>query len=344
MFKKFLNLFDSDKEEQKQKQSTTPHDTHYSQNEEEVEEDDDNDNEEEEEDDDEWPEEEIGQKANVELNPETLHGIHYTIEEFDAEVEKRVQNQIEEDKADGEQVAQEDIDNYYFNIRREVYQEWTGANSNMILQWEQLNQEKHLGIAAFGSTKMDENNPLLQPIHGVTIEDYGAISYYIATGADYNAILAQLGIDVVVWSEANLLWAKRMQEDTSFTVVNLFGQYYNNADKHPKLSQIASELSPKAKETLEKLRSDRFFYEELCGARSAAYEYGLDGAQWIMDNYEVSLGEFQKVATEYGLKDQGQIDIQMQMKYSDYMLKMMEEYKQKFAAEQGGNIADDINF
>lgn len=342
MLKKLLNLFGIGKEENNTPASfeevrETAHAI--------VEEDDDDDDDDEsEEEEDEWPEEEKGQRVAVELDPVTLHGLNYTEAEFDTEVEKRVQAWIKDEQEEGEDVEKVDIDNAYFNFRREVYQEWTGANSNMMLQWEQANSLKYTGYAAYGKTQHDENNPLLEPIHGVTLQDYAAISYYVASGSDFDAMVKQLGIDYAVYQEANTLWAKRMEEDTTMTVVTLFGQYYGTADQHPKLQAVAVELSPKGKETIEKMKSDRFFYEELCGARTAAFEYGLDGSQWIMDNYGVSLGEFQKVSTYHMEQDQKHILIEEQKKYIDYLDKMTEKYKKIFAEQQGGNVADDISF
>lgn len=350
MFKKFLNLFGND-DDKKSSSDEEKHSKEACINDEQDDEQDDNDDDDDDDDNDnddndirQWPEEERGQKVAAELDPVTLHGLHYTEEQFDAEVEKRVQQLIKEEKEDGGEVEQVDIDNFYLNVRRDLYQEWTGANSNMMLQWEQANSMKYTGRAAFGNTQHDENNPLLAPIHGVTLQDYAAISYYMASGSDYNAIMNQLGIDDAVYQEASTLWTKRMQQDTTATVTVLFSQYYGSADQHPKLQAVAVELSPKGKETVEKMKSDRLFYEELCGARRAASECGMDGSQWIMDNYEVPLGEFQKVAVYHGQQDQKHIVFEDQMKYSDYQEKKVEEYKKKFMEEQGGGVADDISF
>lgn len=343
MLKKLLSLFGINKEENKE---SAQHVSNANPRQREVEDDDlddDNDNEDEEEE-DEWPEEEIGQQVAVELDPITLHGKNYTEEKFDAEVEKRVNTHIADDKADGEDVRQEDIDNYYYNIRKEVYQEWTGANMNQTEQWIEANSMKYRGTASFGNTQHDENNPLLQDIHGVSLQDYGAMSYYIATGADFNAILSQLGIDTAIWQEASILWGKRMAEDTTFTVTTLFSQYYGSADKHPKLSTLAVELSAKGKETIEKMKADRAFYVEVAAAVSAAFEYGIDGSQWLVENYEITNGDLQKVASYYGELDNKNKDMQTLNKYGKLMDNKIEEYKKKFAAEQGGNIADDISF
>ena len=198
----------------------------------------------------------------------------------------------------------------------------------------------------FGSVQEGPSSPLLQPIHGISLYDYAALCFKISSGANADAVIAAFGIDNVVWDEVNTLWGKRMQEDTTFSVTTLFGQYFQSAANHPKLQNMnngSSGLSEKGKENLERLKRDRYFYEELSAARSAASDYGIDGAQWIEDNYGVNLGDFQSVAMMYMNQDNqdGQVN---RHHYALYMRDMMEKYKEIFAKEQGGNIADDIEF
>ncbi|HEX6432291.1 MAG TPA: DUF6620 family protein, partial [Niastella sp.] len=118
------------------------------------------------------------------------------------------------------------------------------------------------------------SNPLLEPIHGVSLYDYAAVSAKMATGIDVKDICKKLGIEPAVFEEASALWVTRMQEDSTFAVTILFGQYFGEADKHPKLSGLQAEVSEEGKTNLEKMRTDRYFYEELNGARLAAYAYG----------------------------------------------------------------------
>ncbi len=277
-------------------------------------------------------------------DPETLHGMHYTTEAFDQEVKKRAEQWIESERKDGENLSQADIDNIYFNYRREVYKEWTGADTDQMIRWEHANSMEHRGIATSGFVKEDESNPLLQPIHGISLKDYAAMAVKISSGVDYKAVCSAMGIDTVVWDELNTLWPQRMQEDSSFTVTTLYGQYFMEGGQHPKLNHLQANLSAEGTANLEKLKTDRYYYEELCGARQAAYEYGLDGAQWILENFGISLGDFQTVAMQW-LTDQNQNwnsdDI---TNYHNYQQEKQKEYAAKFAAEQGGNVADDIEF
>lgn len=189
-------------------------------------------------------------------------------------------------------------------------------------------------------------NPLLEPIHGVSLYDYAAVSAKMATGIDPKDIYKALGIEPAVFEEASALWVTRMQEDSTFEVTILFGQYFSEADKHPKLNGLQAKVSEEGKANLEKLKTDRYFYEELNGARQAAYEYGYDGAQWIQDNFGISLGDFQAVAMKWSEVQAAEINNNTDNihHFIDYQQKKQAEYAEKFASEQGGNVADDVEF
>jgi len=191
------------------------------------------------------------------------------------------------------------------------------------------------------------SNPLLEPIHGVSLYDYAAVSAKMANGVDVKEICKKLGIEHAGFEEASALWVARMQEDSSFAVTMAFGEYFGQAENHPKLKDLQAQVGDEGKANLDKMRDDRYFYEELNGARQAAYEYGYDGAQWIQENYGISLGDFQTVAMKW-------MEVQNQEMaggqtgnihhFIDYQQKKQAEYAKRFAEEQGGNVADDVEF
>lgn len=187
------------------------------------------------------------------------------------------------------------------------------------------------------------SNPLLNPIHGVSLYDYAAISAKQAAGVDIKEILKTLGIEQPVFEEASALWIARMQEDSSFEVATHFGQYFAEADQHPKLNNLKIEISEEGLANLEKMKTDRYFYEELNGARQAAYDYGYDGAQWIQDNFGISLGDFQSAAMLWMPLTSNE-DFDTMRHFLDYRQQKQDDYSEKFAQEQGGNIADDVEF
>lgn len=186
-------------------------------------------------------------------------------------------------------------------------------------------------------------NPLLEPIHGVSLEDYAVVSAKIVAGIDKDALIEALGIEKAIFEEASALWVARMQEDSTFEIMTAYGQYFANADEHPKIGHIKVEISQKGQENLERFKTDRYFYEELNAARQAAYAYGLDGAQWILDNYGINLADFQSVEAHW-VQDIQNEDYETIRKFLDYREEKVKTYEQKFAEEQGGNIGDDIDF
>ncbi|WP_143305109.1 DUF6620 family protein [Chitinophaga vietnamensis] len=188
------------------------------------------------------------------------------------------------------------------------------------------------------------SNPLLEPIHGITLEDYSAACAKLGSGMSEDAVAKALGVELPVWQEANLLWPERMKQDSSFQIVTLFGQYFGQADQHPKFSGVqAAPLAGANTANIEKIKSDRSFYEELEVARQVAYEYGHDGAQWIVDKYGIPLGDFQVAASIWN----DQIQQELQRDAPGYMQRQdayRAKYQQQFAQAQGGNVADDIEF
>ena len=191
------------------------------------------------------------------------------------------------------------------------------------------------------------SNPLLEPIHGVSLYDYAGISAKMAAGISEDEIFKALGIEATIYQEASALWIARMQEDKTFGVSMEFGKCFGKVESHPKLGHLHPNVSQEGIENLEKLKTDRYFYEELCGARIAAYQYGLDGAQWIQDNFGINLGDFQAVAMHWMQVQNDQMakgNHKYALEVATFQQEKQAEYAKKFAEEQGGNVADDIEF
>jgi hypothetical protein len=284
-----------------------------------------------------------GENGGGSYDPETHHGTHYSQAQFDAEVERRLNNWLADED---EQISDADIRNLRINIGADVFSDWNpNADERQRMKFQHVYSSAALGYTTFENAKQDDNNPLLQPIHGISLFDYGAASAKMANGISEEAICSALGVELPVWQEAGTLWIKRMQEDSTFSVTNLFGKYFGESDTHPRLNNLAAApLNAAAQANLDKLGTDRYFYEELCGARQAAYAYGHDGAQWILDQFGISLGDFQSVAMKWMMEQNNQMDPQKMLHYSNYQQAKQQEYAERFAKEQGGNVADTIQF
>lgn len=280
----------------------------------------------------------------VEFDPQTLHGTHYTEEEFEETVRQLSEEWIAKERANGEQLSQEDIDNIYWNYRRDLYVQWNNATSDEVIRWQSKNSLKHTGIAATGSVIDETDNPLLEPVHGISLKDYGAICAAMANGNNDEKVLKAFGIDKAIFDELNVIWPKRMAEDGSFAISTLFGQYFGEGPSHPKLQGIENGASATNTENLERFKTDRYFFEELNGARQAAYDYGIDGAKWIEENFGISLGDFQAVTMQYHSDESLNWNSEKIRHFFDYREQKQQEYAEKFAGEMGGNVADDVEF
>ncbi len=189
------------------------------------------------------------------------------------------------------------------------------------------------------------NNPFLEPVHGFSLRDYTAMVMKITQGIDSLDVCKAMGIEPAIWDELNVIWPQRMSEDTSYTVISLYGQYFSENVSLPELESLqAAPMSEEGKGNLEKLKTDRYFYEELCGARQAAYQYGLDGAEWILKNFGINLADFQSVAMQWMDKQNQMDDTNEILFFANYQREKQAEYAAKFANEQGGNVTDDIEF
>lgn len=78
-------------------------------------------------------------------------------------------------------------------------------------------------------------NSILDPILGVSLYDYAAVSEKMSSGTDANDICKTLGIEPAVFIEASAMWIKRMQEDNTHEVTQHFARYFREADFHPRL-------------------------------------------------------------------------------------------------------------
>ena len=278
------------------------------------------------------------------INPENLHGNHYTEAQFDAEVEAR----LEAKKSQlGDDWVEDDAKSYRRHFVRNVYFDWNeDADEDDFIQFEMMHSLKYFGTSTMGYVKADSENPLEAPIHGISLDDYAAIAMNLTT-FDENELFKAFGIDTAIWQEVNTLWPKRMQEDSTFTIVNLYGEAFMKAPNHPKILALkngSAQTNEGNSDNLDRLKTDKAFYLELEAARSVAYEYGIDGAQWIKDEFGIDLMDFQSVAMEWMTKRNMNFSTDQIREDADFQESVRAHYKERFAADQGGNVADDIEF
>ncbi|MGV0979684.1 DUF6620 family protein [Empedobacter falsenii] len=183
-----------------------------------------------------------------------------------------------------------------------------------------------------------KDNPLLEPIHGISLYDYAAGVVKIGSNVPETDVLKALGVDKPQWDEASLIWNQRMEQDTEMTVMTLYSQYFTKIDEHPTLGNNGNLSADTASNpNLERLKTDEHFFYDLAAERDAAIEVGKDGAQYILDKYGIGIIDFQNQAMEWTRSGNYSTMI-------TYQMEKKEEYLKQFQNEMGGTIADDIEF
>ncbi|WP_291117757.1 DUF6620 family protein [Empedobacter sp. UBA7248] len=183
-----------------------------------------------------------------------------------------------------------------------------------------------------------KDNPLLEPIHGISLYDYAAGVVKIGSNVPETDVLKALGVDKPQWDEASLIWNQRMEQDTEMTVMTLYSQYFTKIDEHPTLGSNGNlTADTTSNPNLERLKTDEHFFYDLAAERDAAIEVGKDGAQYILDKYGIGIIDFQNQAMEWTRSGNYSTMI-------TYQMEKKEEYLKQFQNEMGGTIADDIEF
>jgi len=203
------------------------------------------------------------------------------------------------------------------------------------------------GYTTINTAKEDPNDPLMQPVHGITLYDYSAGMGKLGENVSEDQICTALGVERPMWDEARKIWEARMKEDTSFNVANVYAKYYGDYKKHEKLAPL-SPLPGAAPKTdvpeaeitanLRRIEEDPYFFFEMQSAMQAAYDNGIDGAEWLLENIGVTVSQFNSTGAKY-MSDFGLV-----AKMMDFQDQKQKEYNEKFAQGLGGSIADDVNF
>lgn len=207
------------------------------------------------------------------------------------------------------------------------------------------------GVASVGmktskTATEDPNDPNMQAVHGITIGDYAAGAAKIGEGCSEVQICSALGVERPMWDEAQTIWNNRMRDDHTFNVMNVYTNYFGKAKEHKKLGALIPDSAPatdvpegKSKELLNRLETDKHYFFEIQGALQAAYDNGIDGAQWLIDNLGLTVAQVNGAGTKY------MNDFNTMAQMMDYQDQKKEEYAARFAKEHGtGGVVDDIEF
>jgi len=260
--------------------------------------------------------------------------------------------------------------------RAKVYNYWHDRGG-----WEFYRDAKARLFAAAEATA--RSKLLLAPIQGVSLNEYAQVQVKTAEGVDRAVTLTALNIDPSVWAEASEGWLYRIRFDSTGFLSSEFSRLYQGGITDARLQAVSVTPRSTDEANLQRLRDDRTFFVEVAAARSAVYGAGLDGNAWMMDVFGVAPADFQAIGDGYNAQSAGTSDLpsvlpvdavqdneaerwrQLSLRAvagdqsaRDYIREHMQgaqnwstlqnafydAYVQRFNAQIGGGVADDIEF
>ncbi len=158
----------------------------------------------------------------------------------------------------------------------------------------------------------------LEPVEGVTFEDWAKANAKLASGTTIEEIVKQMGMDMPRWDRVNAEFLTRMKNDRTFTLSMKYAGVFNKNAKGnlPAKSDFTEDTFP-----IEKYAEVSAAMEFLCkqgrDAQDVLKDFGLTVADWSnLGSYwgkkimfhPMTLGmKFQNVLMEYRTKYEKQI-------------------------------------
>jgi hypothetical protein len=178
----------------------------------------------------------------------------------------------------------------------------------------------------------------LDPVEGVSLEQWAKAQAKIASGADYAPLIAALGIDKAKWDRVSAEWNARMSRDTSFTITMEYSKHFQSAGAGQFAAAAAASASgqvgteAEAPITLER-------YVEIEIAQSTGVAQGRDAAT-ILKSFGMSPMEWGQVGgwwsvfiSQNAMKNNGELH----QRYT----RLQAQYEAKYKT---ASADDDISF
>lgn len=170
-------------------------------------------------------------------------------------------------------------------------------------------------------------NPLLEPVEGITLEQWAGVNAKIASGAPQDDAIKTIGVDAPKWDRVNNEWLTRMRNDTSFTISKIYAAAFNQKAEGNlgSGSQVGADSYPFEK------------YIEAMVAQDVLGKQGRD-AQDVLKDFGLTVADYSNISGYWSNKMMTDFSLAMKMQT------LMNEYKIKYESQAPGNAHTDIDF
>jgi hypothetical protein len=165
----------------------------------------------------------------------------------------------------------------------------------------------------------------LDPVEGVSIEQWAHMQAALASGGDIDQLIAQARMDRPKWDRVSAVWTQRMQTDTTYTVVTAYGNAFAGAGQGQYSAHAAQAASVGVGGDLgaEPISLERFV--EIQEAMSAGARRGYD-ANDVLAHFGMSVMDWSNVGMFWSKRMQ-----QDAMKYHELFTHYSDLYRAKYA-------------
>lgn len=164
---------------------------------------------------------------------------------------------------------------------------------------------------------------ILEPVEGVTLEDWAAANAKLTSGTTTDEICKLLGIDAPRWDRVNQEWLTRMKNDTSFTISTKYAAAFNQS--------ASGNLGKGAASAGESISFEK--YIEAMVAQDVLGKQGRD-AQDVLKDFGMTVADYSNVSSYWSGKMMSDFSLAMKMQT------LMNEYKAKYESMKTDSHSD----
>jgi hypothetical protein len=195
---------------------------------------------------------------------------------------------------------------------------------------DKLNQQMNANIDAAKASG------LLNPIKGISMEDWAAANAKIASGMPLNDVLKILGTEKPIWDEASAEWMARMSQDTTFAISKVYGDAFTNSNIG-KFAGAAPSTDAANNPVVEQVKNDLDLYVKIMCHQNIGSTQGIDATS-ILKQYGLTLGDWGVINGFWSPKLGSNVENAMKMSA------LMDKYNAEFAAATPPKAGNDIDF
>ncbi|MBL4688365.1 MAG: hypothetical protein JKY37_27505 [Nannocystaceae bacterium] len=142
----------------------------------------------------------------------------------------------------------------------------------------------------------------LQPVEGISLEQWAHAQAALAGGAEASPIIAELGIDQAHWDRVSAEWNARMSRDTTATIATAYGQAFSGAGQGQFAGAagetagamgVGGDVGDEPPVSLDR-------YVEIMVAQSAGAEQGRDANEILAQQFGINAMEWGQIGGWWG--------------------------------------------